>query len=133
MKTNPPSKTLHKMTFNHITFNICSQLPLPSAEVDTQAALTFWLGGRDSSHHCPSISWLPEKGNACVQTLNISFWIWGPWTLLISWWNELSTHFSRLYVLLAYFRIDKVESSITLVNFVLMLTVLHHLISQVKK
>lgn len=45
MKTNPPSKTLHKMTFSHITFNICSQLPLPSAEADTQAALTFWLGG----------------------------------------------------------------------------------------
>lgn len=45
MKTNPSSKALHKMTFNHITFNICSQFPLPSTEADTKAALIFWLEG----------------------------------------------------------------------------------------
>lgn len=63
MRKKPPSKNLHKVTFNHITFNICSQFPLLSTKANKSCSDSL-ASVRHSSCHCPCMSCLSEKGNA---------------------------------------------------------------------
>lgn len=116
MRTQPSSKNLHKMTFNHITFNICFQFPLPLIEVDTKAAMTFWWVGETVAVIVPT--WVGyEKGQRLCMNLMFHFELWALRHCLF--YNKIICQciLSILYVLLACFRIDEAKSSIALMNF----------------